>query len=99
MTHFLQDILRQPLELQSTIAYLCGAGRRRLAEAAAVIRSARHVFLTGIGGSWHAALTAGRLFSIGGSPGYVKDPSAPLQVSPISSAAGVIRIPSSGPRA
>jgi len=24
--HFLQDILRQPLELQSTIDYLCGAG-------------------------------------------------------------------------
>ena len=30
MTHFLEDILRQPVELQRTIDYLQGAGRRRL---------------------------------------------------------------------
>src|SRR5260221_14283389 len=90
MTHFLQDILRQPLELQSTIAYLCGAGRRRLAEAAAVIRSARHVYLTGIGSSWHAALTAGPLFSMGGRPGYVQDASELLQFVTIPSDAVII---------
>lgn len=68
MTHFLEDILRQPVELQRAIDYLQGASRRRLAEAAATIRNARHVYLTGIGSSWHAALTAAPLFSLGGHP-------------------------------
>src|SRR5258708_21829887 len=96
MTHFLQDILRQPLELQSTIAYLCGAGRRRLAEAAAVIRSARHVYLTGIGSSWHAALTAGPLFSMGGRPVYVQDAYELLQFATIPSDAVIIAISRTG---
>ena len=34
MTFFLQDILRQPAELQRTIDYLRGAGQQRLVEAA-----------------------------------------------------------------
>src|SRR6266404_3196288 len=96
MTHFLQDILRQPLELQSTIDYLCGAGRRRLAEAAAAIRSARHVYLTGIGSSWHAALTAGPLFSMGGRPVYVQDASELLQFATIASDAVIIAISRTG---
>ena len=96
MTHFLQDILRQPLELQSTIDYLCGAGRRRLAEAAAAIRSARHVYLTGIGSSWHAALTAGPLFSMGGRPVYVQDASELLQFATIPSDAVIIAISRTG---
>src|SRR5260370_18336951 len=98
MTHFLQDILRQPLELQSTIDYLCGAGCRRLAEAAAAIRSARHVYLTGIGSSWHVALTAGPLFSMGGRPGYVQAPAQILHVAPIPSAAVVDPTSRTGPR-
>lgn len=83
MTFFLQDILRQPAELQRTIDYLRGAGRRRLAEAAAALRSARHVYLTGIGSSWHAALTAGPLFSLGRRPVYMHDASELLQFAAI----------------
>jgi glucosamine--fructose-6-phosphate aminotransferase (isomerizing) len=79
VTFFLQDILRQPAELQRTIDYLRGAGRRRLAEAAAALRNARHVYLTGIGSSWHAALTAGPLFSLGSRPVYMHDASELLQ--------------------
>lgn len=75
MTHFLQDILRQPDELQRTIDYLRGTGRRALADAAFAIRTARHVYLTGIGSSWHAALTAGPFFSRGGRPVYLQDAS------------------------
>jgi len=62
MTRFLQDILRQPDELQRAIDYLGGAGRCQLEEAAGETRPGRLVYLTGIGGSWHAALWAGRLF-------------------------------------
>src|SRR5260370_8131736 len=96
MRHFLQDILRQPLEPQSTIDYLCGAGRRRLAEAAAAIRGARHVYLTGIGSSWDAALTGGPLFSMGGRPVYVQDASELLQFATIPSDAVIIAISRTG---
>ncbi len=73
MTRFRQDILRQPEELQRAIDYLAGAGRNRLEEAAGTIRRARHVYLTGIGSSRHAALCAGPLFSAGARPLYLQD--------------------------
>ncbi len=59
MTHFLRDILRQPNELQRTFDFLLGAGRPALH---AAIRGARHVYVTGIINSRHAALGAGPLF-------------------------------------
>jgi glucosamine--fructose-6-phosphate aminotransferase (isomerizing) len=96
MTHFLQDILRQPLELQRAINYLRGAGHRRLAEAAAAVRSARHVYLTGIGSSWHAALTAAPLFSLGGRPVYVQDASELVQFATIPSDAVIVVISRTG---
>src|ERR1700681_305364 len=96
MTHLLQDILRQPLELESTIDYLCGAGHRRLAEAAAAIRGARKVHCTGIGSSWHAALTAGPLFSMGGRPVYGQEASELLQFATIPSDAVIIAISRTG---
>ena len=65
MTHFLRDILRQPEELRRTIEHLtglAGAGQRALEAATAAIRGARHVYLMGIGSSWHAALNVSALF-------------------------------------
>jgi glucosamine--fructose-6-phosphate aminotransferase (isomerizing) len=73
MTHFLRDILRQPKELRRTIDFLFAEGRSPLDAAAAAIRGARHVYLTGIGSSWHAALSAGTLFSLGARPVYMQD--------------------------
>lgn len=73
MTHFLRDILRQPDELEATAEYLCAAARRTLDKAAGVLRNARHVYLTGIGSSWHAALNAEWLFRRGGFPVYASD--------------------------
>ena len=75
MSHFLQDILRQPVELRRTLDYLSskGDGKSALAAAVAAIRGARHVFLTGIGSSWHAALNASAFFYAGGQPVYMQD--------------------------
>jgi hypothetical protein len=39
MTHFLEDILRQPEELKRAFDYLCGAGQDTLQTAAAAVRS------------------------------------------------------------
>jgi glucosamine--fructose-6-phosphate aminotransferase (isomerizing) len=96
MTHFLSDILRQPSELRNTIDFLRGPGRRPLDEAAAAIRGARHVYLTGIGSSWHAALTAEPIFSLGGLPLYLRDAAELLQFAQIPSGAVLIVISRSG---
>jgi len=96
VTLFLQDVLRQPAELQRTIDYLHRAGQSRLSEAATAVRGARHVYLTGIGSSWHAALTVGPLFSLGGRPVYVQDASELLHFATIPSGAVIIVISRTG---
>ena len=76
MTHFLKDILRQPEELRRALEHLTGpadAGRRALEAATAAIRGARHVYLTGIGSSWHAALNVSVLFHQHAHPVYLHD--------------------------
>lgn len=73
MTHFLGDILRQPEELRGVFEFLCNGARSQLDEAATAVRRARHVYLTGIGSSWHAALNAKSLFHRGGLPVYTQD--------------------------
>ena len=96
MTHFLSDILRQPNELQRTIDFLLGAGRPSLDAATTAIRSARHVYLTGIGSSWHAALTAGPLFHLGAHPVYMQDAAELLQFAPLPPDSTMIAISRSG---
>jgi glutamine---fructose-6-phosphate transaminase (isomerizing) len=73
MTNFLRDILRQPKELQRTLDHLSGPGRGALDAAVAGVRSARHVYLSGIGSSWHAGLNVSALFQLGAQPVYLVD--------------------------
>jgi glucosamine--fructose-6-phosphate aminotransferase (isomerizing) len=96
MTCFQQDILRQPDELQRAIDYLGGAGRRRLEEAAGTVRRASHVYLTGIGSSWHAALCAGALFSLGARPVYLQDAAELLQFAAFPRDAVIVAISRTG---
>src|SRR6266852_3133869 len=96
MTHFLRDILRQSNELQRTIDFLLGAGRPALDAAAAAIRNARHVYLTGIGSSWHAALCAGTLFNRGASPVYLYDAAELLEFAAFPTDSVVMVISRSG---
>ncbi len=96
MTHFLQDILRQPEELQRAIKFLCGADHPTLQAAAVAIRKARHVYLTGIGSSWHAALCAGPIFQRAAHPVYMQDASELLEFSAFPPGAVVIAISRSG---
>jgi glucosamine--fructose-6-phosphate aminotransferase (isomerizing) len=69
----LQDILRQPQELRGVIDYLSGGGRSALEAAVEAVRRTRHVYLTGIGSSWHAAINAKSLFHRGGFPVHTQD--------------------------
>lgn len=96
MTHFLQDILRQPQELERSLGYLSGAGRNSLQTAAEAIRRARHVYLTGIGSSWHAAFGAGAIFSQAGKPVYMQDAGELVQFATIPADSVIIAISRSG---
>ncbi len=96
MTQFLHDILRQPAELHRVIDRLRGEGRRAIEEAAEKIRKARHVYVTGIGSSWHAALSVQPLFQLGARPVYSQDASELWQFSNIPANGVLIVISRSG---
>ena len=83
MTHLLRDIVRQPAELQRTLELLTGKGKSALDRAAAAIRGASRIYLTGLGSSWHAALAAGALFQRSGRPAYLLEASELLHFSSI----------------
>ena len=96
MTRFLQDILRQPDELTKTLTFLSGHGRTSVESAASAIRQARHVYLTGIGASWNAALGAGLIFHAGGLPVHMLDASELLQFATIPPQSVIVVLSRSG---
>ena len=96
MTRFLQDILRQPEELCRVVDHLNGAGRKSLELAVDAIRGASHVYLTGIGASWNAALNAGSLFHLGGLPVFMLDAAELLQVNRIPAGSAILTLSRSG---
>ena len=96
MTHFLKDILRQPEELERTIEYLCRPRLPALVAAAEAIRGARHVYLTGIGSSWHAALNVSVLFHQQAYPVYLHDAAELLAFAAFPKDSAMILISRSG---
>jgi len=96
MTHFLQDILRQPEELEQVIKLLGGELSGSLQEASETISRASHVFFTGIGASWNAALGAGALFHREGRPVYLLDASELLYNTQIPAESAVVILSRSG---
>jgi glucosamine--fructose-6-phosphate aminotransferase (isomerizing) len=96
MTRFLQDILRQPDEMNGALKFLSGAGRVRLEEAANAIRNAPSSYLTGIGASWNAALSASMLFHLGARAVYLQDAAELLHFSTLPPGAVVAVISRSG---
>ena len=95
-THFLQDILRQRTELPKCLDSLTGPGRQSLEQAIAVIGSARDVFLTGMGASWNAALSAGSLFYQGSRPVFLQEAGDLLHFASIPHGAVIIVISRTG---
>ena len=95
-THFLLDILRQPDEMSQAIDYLTGPGRHSLREASTLVCSSPHVFVTGIGASWNAALSAGSLFQQGGYPIQLQEAAELLHFTAIPRGAVVVAISRTG---
>src|SRR5207245_11747148 len=96
MTHFLGDILRQPEELERTIECLCRPRLPALVAAAEAIPGARHVYLTGIGSSWHAALNVGAMFHQRAHPVYLMDADELLRFAAFPQDSAMIIISRSG---
>ncbi|HVZ17184.1 MAG TPA: SIS domain-containing protein [Terriglobales bacterium] len=97
MTHFLQDILRQPEELQGTFSHLRqSSSATDLRAAAAAIQNARMVYLTGIGSSWHAALCVHPLLCLSQKHICLRDLSDLLGFTPIPEKTTIIAISRSG---
>src|SRR3984893_10113912 len=82
--------------MQRTIDYLMGPGQKGLEQASSFIGSARDVFLTGIGASWNAALSAGTLFYRGGHPVYMQEAGQLLHFTAISRGSVIIAISRTG---
>ncbi len=96
MTFFLQDILRQPQELQRTLNFLCGPASQTLERAASAMRQAQHIYLTGMGSSWHAALNAGYICHRNGLPAHMLDASELLEFTRLPAGSVVVLISRSG---
>jgi glutamine---fructose-6-phosphate transaminase (isomerizing) len=95
-TRFFEDIFRQRVEMQRSIDYLVGPGQKSLQQASALIGSARDVFITGIGASWNAALSAGTLFYLGGRPVYMQEAGELLHFTAIPRGSVIIAISRTG---
>lgn len=78
------------------IDFLRGPGQGRLREAASLIRAARHVFLTGIGASWNAALCAGSLFYQDARPVFMQEAGDLAHVTSIPRGSVIVAISRTG---
>lgn len=96
MTNFLKDILRQPSELQRSLAYLTGPGKDTVESATSLLKSASQIFLTGIGSSWHAAMTATAILYDAGRPVYLIDSAELLHFSELPHGSVIIMLSRSG---
>jgi glutamine---fructose-6-phosphate transaminase (isomerizing) len=96
MTEFMKDILKQPQQLINSLNLLLGPERAAVNEAAELIRHATHLFITGIGSSWHGGMAVQYLFHVGGLPACLIEASELLHSSQMAQEAAVIVISRSG---
>jgi glucosamine--fructose-6-phosphate aminotransferase (isomerizing) len=96
MTRFLEDILRQPEELQRVLSLLNGDARGAVETAAARIRGAPHVYLSGMGASYNAALGAAAHFHAAGCPVSLLDAGELLHTASIPSGSVLVVLSRSG---
>ncbi len=96
MTKLLEDILRQPDELLGSLAYATGDGSSALREAARVVDESDHVFVTGIGSSWHAGMAVQARFDAAGRPCRLVDASELVHYAPFPPNTALIALSRSG---
>lgn len=96
MTKLLNDIFREPAELSRILAYTVGPGRAGLESAARIVRAAEHLYVTGIGSSWHAGMAVSFLFEVAGRPCHLIEASELLHFSRIPPSSTIVALSRSG---
>src|SRR5262245_49737077 len=96
MTEFMKDILKQPRQLINSLNLLLGPERATMEQAADVIRQATHLFITGIGSSWHGGMAVQSVFHIGGQPAGLIEASELLHAIEVAKDSAVVVISRSG---
>ncbi|NUM52113.1 MAG: SIS domain-containing protein [Candidatus Hydrogenedentes bacterium] len=71
MSKLWQDIVRQMGELRTCLDHTTAVGRAQLDAAAVLVKKARHVYITGIGASWHAGIGVQHIFHQFGIPAHL----------------------------
>src|SRR5262245_58335739 len=96
MTKLLNDILKQPQELIRALNSLLEKERARLDRATLVLSEAKHIYLTGIGASWHAAMAAASFFHEAGRPVSLIEASELLRFSRLAPDSAIVIVSRSG---
>src|SRR5262245_24743479 len=96
MTEFMKDILKQPEVLSRSMLNILGSGKKSLERAARTINQADHVYITGIGSSWHAGMAALSLFHASGRTVDLVEASEFLNFTQIARGSAVIVFSRSG---
>lgn len=95
-TKFFQDILKQPAQLAVSLSHMLGAGKLALNEAAAALRRAKFVLITGIGASWQAGMAMQAELLAAGFPAALVDASELLHFGEVPRGAAVVLLSRSG---
>jgi glucosamine--fructose-6-phosphate aminotransferase (isomerizing) len=95
-TKLFQDILKQPAQVAASLAHMLGAGKPSLDAAAAVLRAAGPVIITGIGASWHAGMAMQAQLLGCGVPALLMDASELLHFGEVWRGATVVMLSRSG---
>ncbi len=96
MTKLLNDILKQPQGLIGSLHFLLGRERARLDQATFILNQAKHIYLTGIGASWHAAMAAASFFNAAGRPVSLIEASEMLRFSRVAPDSAIVIVSRSG---
>lgn len=95
-TKLFEDILKQPAQLSASLAHMLGAGKPALDNAAAVLRRAKSVLISGIGASWHAGMAMQAELLSAGFPAVLIDASELLHFGEVPKGATVVLLSRSG---
>ncbi|HYF50228.1 MAG TPA: SIS domain-containing protein [Planctomycetota bacterium] len=95
-TKLMGNILSQPRELIGSLKHTLGPGRASLDRAARILKDAQHVFITGIGSSWHAGMAVQSIFAAAGRPAQLVDASELLHFTTLPANSAIIALSRSG---
>jgi len=96
MTKLLEDIIKQPVQLSQSMDYTFSDGWAEMDKAIKIIRSAKTIYISGIGASWNAGLAIQATFNEAGISTLLCDSSEFLHFTRLQQNSAVIFLSRSG---